>query len=283
MSIGSGLYRALIRGKEIGCRAIQIFSGSRNHWKKKKLTAADIDAFQRTRQDTSVKPAAVHDSYLINLASPNSELREKSFRALLDELERAELLGIPYVVIHPGSHLGEGEKKGLRRIAEGINRVYDRARNHRAKILLETTSGQGTNLGYRFEHLAEIIAFTESQERLGVCFDTCHAFTAGYDFRSAATYKRLFQKFDRIIGLARLKLFHVNDSKNGLGSRIDRHEHPGSGFIGLNAFSYLLNDSRFEDHPFLLETPKGKNEKGIDMDTINLNLLRSLIRTADNQ
>ena len=219
---------------------------------------------------------AAHNSYLINLASPRSNVAEESFHALLDELGRAELLGIPYLVMHPGAHLGEGEAKGLLRIAEGINRIHDRTEGYSVKILLETTAGQGTNLGYRFDHLAEIIERTESKDRLGVCFDTCHAFAAGYDFRNLTTYKDLFRKFDDVIGLNRLMLFHINDSKKGLGSRVDRHEHPGVGKIGLQAFSQLLNDDRFSNHPFLLETPKGKDGNGVDLDIINLNLLRGL-------
>jgi deoxyribonuclease-4 len=196
--------------------------------------------------------------------------------ALLDELRRAELLRIPYLVMHPGAHLGEGESKGLLRIVEGINRVHDRTEGYNVKILLETTAGQGTNLGYCFDHLAEIIERTESKNRLGVCFDTCHAFAAGYDFRNPTSYQELFRKFDDIIGLNRLMLFHLNDSKKGLGSRVDRHEHPGIGKIGLQAFSLLLNDDKFSHHPFLLETPKGKDENGVDLDIINLNLLREL-------
>ena len=282
MSIAGGLYRALLRGKEAGCRAIQIFARNRSQWHAGKLTTNDIDLFHKTREETSIDAVAVHNSYLINLASPRSDIFEKSFHALLDELERTELLGIPYLVMHPGSHLGEGEKKGLRRIAEAMDRIHDRTTNYRVKILLETTAGQGTNLGYRFEHLAEILESTESHERLGVCFDTCHVFAAGYDFRTAETYSQLLTEFDATIGLSRLRLFHINDSKNELGSRIDRHEHPGEGFMGSKAFSFILNEPKFAAHSFLLETPKGKDEKGQDSDVVNLNLLKSLINEADN-
>jgi deoxyribonuclease-4 len=282
MSIAGGLYRALLRGKEAGCRAIQIFARNRSQWHAGKLTTNDIDLFHKTREETSIDPVAVHNSYLINLASPRSDIFEKSFHVLLDELERAELLGIPYLVMHPGSHLREGEKKGLRRFAEAIDRVHDRTPDYRVKILLETTAGQGTNLGYRFEHLAEILESTGSHERLGVCFDTCHVFAAGYDFRTAETYSQLLTEFDATIGLSRLRLFHINDSKNELGSRIDRHEHPGEGRIGSKAFSFILNEPKFAGHSFLLETPKGKDENGLDRDVVNLNLLKSLINEADN-
>ncbi len=276
MSISGGLHKALLRGEKTGCQVIQIFTRNRSRWKCKALSKKEIDTFHEIRDKAPVTPVAAHNSYLINLASPRSNVAEESFHALLDELGRAELLGIPYLVMHPGAHLGEGEAKGLLRIAEGINRIHDRTEGYSVKILLETTAGQGTNLGYRFDHLAEIIERTESKDRLGVCFDTCHAFAAGYDFRDLTTYQDLFRKFDDVIGLNRLMLFHINDSKKVLGSRVDRHEHPGVGKIGLQAFSQLLNDDRFSNHPFLLETPKGKDENGVDLDIINLNLLRGL-------
>ena len=276
MSISGGLYKALQRGKKTGCQVIQIFTRNRNRWKTKALSKKEIDIFNEVRDKGSVVPVAAHNSYLINLASPRPDVAMKSFHALLEELERTELLGIPYLVMHPGAHLGEGEAKGLLKISEGINRIHDRTEGYRAKILLETTAGQGTNLGYRFDQLAEIIERTESKDRLGVCFDTCHAFAAGYDFRNYRTYKELFRKFDDVIGLNRLMLFHINDSKKELGSRVDRHEHPGAGKLGLPAFSLLLNDDRFRDHPFLLETPKGKDRNGVDLDIVNLNILRGL-------
>lgn len=276
MSISGGLHEAIHRGEKTGCQVIQIFTRNRNRWQNRALSNQEIDVFQEVREKTSVIPVAAHNSYLINLASPRSDVAEKSFHALLEELGRAELLGIPYLVMHPGAHLGEGEEKGLLRISEGINRIHDRTVGYRVKILLETTAGQGTNLGYRFEHLAEIIERTESKDRLGVCFDTCHAFAAGYDFRNSSSYKRLFRKFDKIIGLNRLMLFHINDSKKGLGSRVDRHEHPGAGNLGLQAFSQLLNDERFGNHPFLLETPKGNDRNGVDLDIVNLDILRGL-------
>ena len=276
MSISGGLHKAILRGEKVGCQVIQIFTKNNNQWKCKDLSKEEIVAFDKTCKKTPVRPVAVHDSYLINLASPRSEVAEKSFEALLDELERAERLRIPFLVIHPGAHLGDGESRGLLRISEGINRIHERTGGHRVKILLETTAGQGSNLGYRFEHLAEIIDNTVSHDRLGVCFDTCHAFAAGYDFRSLKTYRALFRAFDEIIGINRLMLFHINDSKKGLGSRVDRHEHIGAGTIGLRAFSRLLNDDRFSNLPFLLETPKGEDKNGVDLDRVNLNLLRRL-------
>jgi len=283
MSIAHHPHMALLRGKEVGCQVIQIFTRNRTQWSAKGLTESEIVAFDRARRETSIDPVAIHNSYLINLASSKSDLRKRSFSLLLNEMEWAELLGIPYLVMHPGSHTGDGERRGLGRITEAINRVHDKTKDYRAKILLETTAGQGTNLGYRFEHLAEIFAQTEFKERLGVCFDTCHAFAAGYDFRTDEAYKQLFDEFDRTIGLQMLRLFHINDSKNGLGSKKDRHEHPGTGHIGLRAFSLLLNDPLFADLPFLLETPKGVDEDGVDRDFVNLNLLKSLIKRAGNR
>lgn len=276
MSIAGGLHKALVRGEKVGCQVIQIFTKNNNRWKSKGLSKEEIDAFDETREKALLRPVAVHDSYLINLASPRPDVAEKSFEALLDELERAERLNIPFLVIHPGAHLGEGESRGISRISEGINKIHGLTGGCHVKILLEITAGQGTNLGYRFEHLAEIIDKTVHKDRIGVCFDTCHAFAAGYDFRSLKTYRALFKNFDEIIGINRLMLFHINDSKKGLGSRVDRHEHIGAGTIGLWAFSRLLNDERFRTLPFLLETPKGKDKNGVDLDRTNLNLLRRL-------
>jgi deoxyribonuclease-4 len=283
MSIAGGLHRAPLKGREAGCEAIQIFTGNRSRWKSKKLSTKEIDLFHKACEETSIPVVAAHSSYLINLASTRSHVFEKSVHALLQELERVERLQIPYLVMHPGAHVGGGEEKGLRRFAGALNRVLERTTDYRVKILLETTAGQGTTLGFRLEHLAEILEMTEFQERLGVCMDTCHAFVAGYDFRTAKAYRQFVKEFDKILGLERLKLFHINDSKSGLGSRVDRHEHPGAGFIGLKAFSFFLNDPKLAHLPFLIETPKGKNKDGLDWDGINLNLLRSLIKQADNK
>lgn len=277
MSVSGGLSKALVRGKKAGCQVIQIFTRNTSRWVSRPISSVEIDAFIKARYETGIEPVAAHDSYLINLASPHLEVREKSFHALLDEMERAVNLEIPYLVIHPGSHLGEGEKKGIKRISEALNRIHDRTPEVQTKILLETTAGQGTNLGYRFEHLAEIIDGTDAQKRLGVCLDTCHAFAAGYDFRTTRTYRELIRMFDRVIGLNRLHLFHINDSKKGLGSRVDRHEHLGLGYIGKRGFSLLLKDPAFDALPFLIETPKGKNEKGVEWDTVNLGFLAKVM------
>jgi deoxyribonuclease-4 len=276
MSIKGGLERSILRGKKLGCQVIQIFTGNTNQWASKTLTSKEIDLFLKTRENSLVEPVAAHTSYLINLASPRPDVLKKSFRAFLDELERTARLAIPYLVMHPGSHLGTGEGEGIRQIAESLNRIQDRTPNYKTKILLETTAGQGTNLGYRFEHLAEILGNIEARERIGVCLDTCHVFAAGYHFGNSTAYTELIDNFDNIIGLHNLKLIHVNDSKRKLGSKIDRHEHIGLGFIGNKGFSCFLKDPAMKEIPFILETPKGKNKDGNEFDVENLNLLRKL-------
>jgi deoxyribonuclease-4 len=277
MSIRGGLDKAVLRGRSSGCQVIQLFTRNANRWAATPLSPSEIEAFLHARDETSVRPVASHDSYLINLASPKEEAREKSRLALLEEMKRAAALEIPCVVMHPGSHMGSGEGKGLRRVSQALNRVLDATAQSDVALLLETTAGQGTGLGYRFEHLAEIMAGIEAVERTGVCLDTCHAFAAGYDFRTQGTYSGMMQAFDAVIGLERLKMFHVNDAKGGLGSRIDRHAHLGSGSVGKEGFRLLLNDPRFDGLPFVLETPKGENDRGVDWDLANLAYLKALL------
>ena len=277
MSIAGGIQKALLRGEEAGCQVIQIFTQSPNTWTSRQLTTEDLSEFEGARQKTGIRPLSVHDSYLINLASPKTRLRQKSIDALSREMERTEALGIPLLVIHPGAHMGAGETAGLRHISESLNRVFDGSSATKVEILLETTAGQGTTLGNRLEHLSEIIDKTECRDRLGVCLDTCHIFAAGYDFRDVDSYKNLIRSVDSILGMEKLKLFHINDSKRELGSGIDRHEHPGHGAIGEEGFAFFLNDPAFENLPFILETPKGKNDHGIDWDVENLMVLRKLM------
>jgi deoxyribonuclease-4 len=279
MSISGGLDKALFRGQRAGCDVIQIFSHNNNQWESRPLREESLIAFKQALKTTCVRALAVHGSYLINPASSSAEIRRKSFKSLLEEVRRAALLGIPYVVIHPGAHLGEGESRGLNLIADTLVRLHDRVGDLPVNILLETTAGQGTNLGYRFEHIAEMISIDSRDGWLGVCLDTCHVFAAGYDFRSGDAYNEMIKEFDEKIGLERLKLFHINDSKKDLGSRVDRHEHLGLGFIGSEAFSLFLNDKRFKMHPFIIETPKGKDDLGMDWDLRNLNLIRKLMES----
>jgi deoxyribonuclease-4 len=210
------------------------------------------------------------------LGSPKKADREKSMVAFKEEMRRVEALGLPYLVAHPGAHLGAGEEEGVRWITESLNELHEKTVGYRMKVLLENTAGQGTNVGYRFEHLSEIIDQVVRSDRLGVCFDTCHAFAAGYDIRTEAGYVKTMQEFDAIVGIDRIMAFHLNDCKKGLGCRVDRHEHIGKGYIGIEGFRTLMQDHRFEEIPMVLETPKGE-----DMleDRENLSLLRSLAQT----
>lgn len=273
MSIAGGVPQALVRGKELGCLTIQIFTKSANQWKARELTPEEVAEFNRKKEEIKIWPVIAHDSYLINLGAPDEDRLQRSRESFLMEMQRTELLGLPYLVTHPGSHLEAGEKEGLKRIAESIDWLHRRTEGLKMMILLETTAGQGTNLGYRFEHFSAIMDMVEDASRLGFCFDTCHVFGAGYDLRTRNAFERTIEEFDKVLSLERLKVFHLNDSKNDLGSRIDRHQHIGKGTIGLDAFRFLLNDSRFSHLPKILETPKGKD---MTEDKMNLAVLESL-------
>ncbi len=277
MSIAGGVDRAILRGHSIGCEAIQIFTKSNNQWRAAPLTDDTLVRFHANQQATGIGPVVGHDAYLINLASPDPALWRKSVDAFVEEMERAGRMGLPYLVTHPGAHTGAGEEVGVRRVAQALDEIHERTAHIPTMILLETTAGAGSTLGGSFEQLAEIIAWTRHPDRLGVCLDTCHAFAAGYDLRTPETYAATFGAFDRILGLHRLRVFHLNDSKRELGSRADRHEHIGRGVLGLEAFRLLLNDPRFADRPMILETPKGPD---MAEDVENLRVLRSLMGEA---
>jgi deoxyribonuclease-4 len=274
-SIAGGLDKAILTASEYGCTALQIFTKNANTWRERTLSLEDIESFNVARERTGIRSICSHTSYLINLASPEVGKYNRSIKALEDELLRSTLLNIPYVIMHPGSHMGAGEEKGLDRVAQGINTIFDRSPKITSRLLLETTAGQGTNLGHTFEQLAYISDSVKAEERIGFCFDTCHVFTAGYDLRKKKAYQATMQRFDRIIGLDRLNAMHLNDAKKGLASRVDRHEHIGGGVIGIDAFGFIMNDQRLEAVPKLLETPKKKGL--IDYDRMNLNRLRSLV------
>ncbi|MFN8570090.1 MAG: deoxyribonuclease IV [Kouleothrix sp.] len=274
MSISGGLHKAFGHGERAGCDTIQIFSKNQQQWRAKPLAEAEIAQVRAEQQRCGMSPLIVHDSYLINLASPNDELWEKSIAAFADELERCRLLGIPYLVTHPGAHTGSGEAAGLQREAVALNRLLDAGVGGDVMILLETTAGQGSCLGYRFEHLAQLIEQTSRADRLGVCVDTCHLLAAGYDIRSAEACAATFAEFDRVIGLARIKAFHLNDSQKDLGSKVDRHTHIGAGYVGIAGFHAIVNDPRFAELPMILETPKGDD---LAEDLENLARLRALI------
>ena len=276
MSISGGLHKAFGHGERAGCDTIQIFSKNQQQWRGKALAEQDIALFRAEQQRTGLGPVIVHDSYLINLASPNDELWEKSIAAFADELERCSALGIPYLVTHPGAHTGSGEEAGLRREATALNRLLDAGIGGDTLILLETTAGQGTCLGQRFEHLAYLIEQAGHPERIGVCVDTCHILAAGYDIRTPDASAATFAEFDRIIGIDRIKALHLNDSQKDLGSRVDRHADIGAGCVGLEGFRAIVNDPRFADLPMILETPKGDD---LAEDIENLSKLRGLIRS----
>ncbi len=274
MSIGGGVYKAFGRGEKLGCETIQIFTKNANQWKAKPLTKQDVTRFAEEERRTGIQPVLAHDSYLINIASPDSNLRQRSLGALHEEMERAERLGVPYLVLHPGAHRGAGEEAGLRRIAENINLLHTRTPSFKLMLLLETTAGQNTVLGYRFEQLREILGRIEQNNRVGICLDTAHIFAAGYDLRRRRAFDATLEDFEKVLGLHKLKAVHVNDSKKPLGSRVDRHEHIGKGFLGIEAFRLLVNEPRLSQLPMILETPK---EPGADAE--NLRVLRGLVRS----
>ena len=273
MSISGGHHQAIARGLEIDCDAIQIFTKNNNQWRAKPLTEKDIESFKKAWRESTIDPVVAHNGYLINLCSANEENLKKSIASMKDELDRAEALGLPYLVIHPGSHGGKGEKEGVKEIADNLSRLHGETKGYKVKLCLETTAGQGTGIGYRFEHLAEIIDRTEEGDRLGICLDTCHVFAAGYDIRSPKALQKTLKEFDEVVGLDRLHFLHINDSKKGLGSRVDRHEHIGRGAIGLDGFKAIVRSRALKGLPMILETPKGKE---MEEDRMNLKTLREL-------
>ena len=266
MSISGGLDKALIRGHELGCNTIQMFTGNSNRWERRPLKKSQIDLFRETKRETGISPVISHASYLINLASPDEELYEKSLNAVLDEIHRCEQLDIDYLVVHPGFHKGRGEKYGIDRIIGALNKIHNDTAKAGVKIALETTAGQGTALGCSFEQIARIIEGVKESSRLVFCLDTCHIFVAGYDLRTKRDYLNLFRKIDDTIGVENLRVIHLNDSKRDLGSRVDRHEDIGKGIIGMEAFRLIMRDESLKDIPKIIETP-GNME--------NLRLLRS--------
>ena len=274
MSIAGGVGEALIRGQKVGCDCIQIFTKSSRQWAAKPYTAGEIAAFRQNQVETGIKIVVAHDSYLLNLGAPDEKLRKRSVAGLIDEMERCEALGVPFLIAHPGSHVGSGEAAGVKAIAHSIDEVHEACGGLKVRLALEITAGQGTNLGYRFEQMGRIFDSVKQNDRLRLCFDTEHAFAAGYDLRSEEGYEQAFSELDRHIGLKRLVAFHLNDSKKPLNSRVDRHEHIGKGHLGLDAFRRLLHDRRFFGLPMCLETPKGPELKE---DAENLATLRKLL------
>ncbi len=279
MSIAGGVDKSLLLGKPVACDAIQIFTKSSRQWAGKPYAKEEIESYKYNQKETGITTVIAHDSYLLNLGSPDGDLRKRSVLAFIDEFERCETLGIANLVAHPGSHLGAGEREGIKTIARSIDEVHKACPGYNAKITLEITAGQGSNLGYRFEQIGRMFDATKESDRLRVCFDTEHAFAAGYDLRTREGYERTFAEFDDAIGLDRLAAFHLNDSKKEFNSRVDRHEHIGKGHIGVPAFRLLMNDQRFWGLPMCLETPKGPD---LREDKENLTLLRSLTGASPN-
>jgi len=273
-SIAKGLHKAISEADAYNCNTLQIFTKNANTWKEKILTEKQIQDFFQARQKTGIKHIISHTSYLINIAGPDIKKAKMSCEALKQEIIRSGQLEIPYVVLHPGSHMGKGEKKGIQQISDNINQIFDATTEITARLLLETTAGQGSCIGHTFEQLAAIIEKIHDHARIGICLDTCHIFAAGYDISTKKGYERTIKNFDDIIGLNNLFAIHLNDTKKECDSRVDRHEHIGDGCIGLDAFKYIINDSRLKNIPKILETPKLKGNE--DADLINLELLRGM-------
>lgn len=280
LSIAGGLHLAFERAVAVGCDCLQIFVKNQKQWTGKPLTDTDVSLFRRAQRASGIKPVVAHASYLINLGSPDPTMWERSVSAVVDELSRCEALGVGGLVMHPGAHMGEGEEAGIARIADGLDEVHRRLAGIKARVLLECTAGQGSAIGWRIEHLGAILQRVGGPERVGVCLDTCHLFAAGYDLRDADAYERMVADLKRHVTLQRIACLHVNDSKCPLGGRVDRHAHIGEGQIGNAGFRRMLQDRRFLRVPRILETAKGTDAAGVDLDVINLRRLRRLIRSG---
>ena len=274
VSIAGGIHNAVDRGVASGCGVIQLFTQNSNQWKGKVVSDQDATLFREKFTASGLADVVSHDIYLINLAAAPGEVQDKSLVAFREELERCARLGIGKIVMHPGSHNGDGEEVGLRRVSEAFDLLFSQVPQFTGKVLLENTAGQGSNLGYKFSHLKSIIEGSSFPGRFGVCLDTCHAFAAGYQIAEKDGYRRTFDEFDQAVGISTLMAFHLNDSKKGLGCKVDRHEHIGAGTLGLEPFRFIMNDPHFRLVPKVIETPKGDNE---EMDAVNLQLLRSLV------
>ncbi len=271
VSTAGGIHNAIKNGTDLDCEAIQIFLRNPNQWQGKSPTPEIIEKFRTAWAAAALSDIIVHDIHLSNLASPKPDVLEKSSQAFREQMELAQVLGLRCIVTHLGAHLGEGEAFGLKRLTESFDRLFEIAEAPDVIVLLETTAGQGTNLGYCFEHIRDVMGMSKYPDRFGVCFDTCHVFAAGYDMRTETDCAMIFSEFDDSVGLNRLKAFHLNDAKSTYQSRVDRHEHIGKGNIGATAFAYILNDPRFAEIPLIIETPEMKT-----MHKVNLSTLREL-------
>ncbi len=277
VSTQGGVVNAIRNALALGCDTLQLFTKNANQWQAAKLAETDVRAFRTAASASNLRFLTAHDSYLINLATPDDALFAKSVAAFVVEMERAEALGLSYLVTHPGSHVGSGEEAGLARVIAGYEEVHARCNGFGVRVLIETTAGQGTALGHRFEHIGTILQRARCADLMHVCFDTCHVFAAGYALASASDYAATFQQFDDVVGLSHLKLFHINDSAKPFGSRKDRHAGIGRGEIGIDAFRQLVTDARFADLPMILETPK-EDDDDVPMDAVNLDVLCGFLR-----
>ncbi len=276
ISIGGGLDKSVLRAWRIGCETIQIFTKSNAQWRARKLSKDEIEKFKRELQKFQIYPVVVHSSYLINLCAPDKEILKKSRDSFIQELKRCESIGAICLVFHPGAHLGKGEDYGIKKTAESLNLIHERTPNFKTLTVIELTAGQGTVIGYKFEQIRKLIDLIEDKNRIGVCVDTCHIFSAGYDIRTEKGCELVFKEFDEMIGIDKIKVFHLNDSKNELNSRVDRHFHIGKGKIGKTAFHFIMQNPEFKDIPKIIETPKGYND---ELDIMNLSILRKLAKT----
>ena len=279
MSIAGGYFKAVEAAAELQMESVQIFTKNNNQWKAKVLSEEDISLFREAVVRTGIRMPCAHDSYLINLASPDETLWTRSLDAFVVELERAEALGLAGLVMHPGSCVGASEEDGIARVVTGLGKALEKTNGFEVEIWVEATAGQGSSLGHRFEHLRAILDGLQMNPRVGVCVDSCHLFAAGYPLSEPADYVATMRQFDEIVGLDRIRAFHLNDSKRELGSRVDRHEHIGQGHLGREAFRNILNDKRFAGIPMYLETPKGV-VNGRSLDAQNMATLRRLAGRA---
>jgi deoxyribonuclease IV len=282
LSIAGGMHKAVLEAERLGFDTVQVFTKNQQQWRVPPLQEEARDAWLAECKRMKFDQVVSHDSYLINLASPDAELRAKSINLFDEEIARCDALGIPYLVTHPGAHMGTRDDEsceagGCERVADALVQLFKKHPKSKTTVCLEITAGQGSGLGYKLEHLADIIKRTKHSKHLGVCLDTAHLFAAGYDFRDRK-YNAFVKQLDSTVGLERVKVWHLNDSKKPLGSRVDRHDHIGKGTIGVEGFRPIVRDKRWRDTPKILETPKLKHDDGRDWDTVNLELLRSLMK-----
>ncbi len=283
LSVAGGLHLAFDAAVTVGCDCLQIFVKNQKQWTAKPLGDETVKAYRAAQRRTGIRPVIAHASYLINLASPKQQQWDKSVAAMVDELERCAALGVSGLVMHPGAHMGEGLDAGIVRIVAGLDEIHRQTAGIRPRILLETTAGQGTSVGCAIEHLGRLLNEVAAPDRLGVCLDTCHLFAAGYDLRKAGAYERTIDLLRRHVTLRKIRCVHMNDSKGACGSRLDRHEHIGKGKIGTAGFRHVVNDPRLAHAVKILETPKGTDGRGVDLDKVNLRRLRRLIAVGDRR